>query len=71
MTLPCGTRVGPKNAEIKNETVYTACLPHCNLPPYDAHVPFPAKPPTKTALLVLQGGLVCTAFRLPEDKKAV
>ena len=25
----------------------------------------------KTALLVLQGGLVCTAFRLPEDKKIV
>ena len=25
----------------------------------------------KTALLILQGGLVCTAFRLPEDKKAV
>jgi len=41
------------------------------LPPYDAYVPFPAKPLTKTALLILQGGLVCTAFRLPEDKKAV
>ena len=25
----------------------------------------------KTALLVLQGGLVGTAYRLPEDKKAV
>ena len=41
-----------------------------NLPLY-THVPFPAKPLTKTALLVLQGGLVCTAFKLPEDKKAV
>jgi len=34
-------------------------------------MPIPAKPLIKTALLVLQGGLVCTAFRLPEDKKAV
>ncbi|MBM7065732.1 hypothetical protein [Neisseria elongata] len=46
-------------------------LPALQLAALCRHASFPAKPLIKTALLVLQGGLVCTAFRLPEDKKAV